>query len=322
MAEPSHVDLVGVGLNATDTLIFLPEFPACGSKIPVQSVTVSPGGQVATAVIACQRWGLRTRYVGVVGDDQAARVHQEEFERAGTEACLISVPNCPSAQSIILIDERGERTVLWGHDSRLSLRPEELDRNCIVNARALLVDGCDTEAAIAAAKWAREAGVPVIADLDKAYAGIEDLLEKIDYLIVSRDFPEQLLLEPDLSQSLPMLQGRFHCAVAAATLGIDGVLAWDGREFHHACAYRVPVVDTTGAGDIFHAGFIYALLQGWPLQRQLDFACAAAALNCEAPGARGRIASVREIEDLMASGERHSSAVMPLGSHPSRKERD
>ena len=87
----------------------------------------------------------------------------------------------------------------------------------------------------------------------------------------------------------------------------DGVLAWDGREFHRRPAYRVPVVDTTGAGDIFHAGFIYALLQGWPLDRQLDFSCAAAAMNCMGAGARGGIQSVAAVEELMATTPRYLS---------------
>jgi sulfofructose kinase len=86
------------------------------------------------------------------------------------------------------------------------------------------------------------------------------------------------------------------------------VLAWDGTQFHYASAYRIEAVDTTGAGDIFHAGFIYGLLQGWPLQRQLDFACAAAALNCTAVGARGGIQSVESIERLMAAGARCAPA--------------
>jgi sugar/nucleoside kinase (ribokinase family) len=86
------------------------------------------------------------------------------------------------------------------------------------------------------------------------------------------------------------------------------VLAWDGEQFHHAPAFRVPVVDTTGAGDIFHAGFIYGMLQEWPLQRQLDFACAAAALNCTQVGARGGIMPVDVIEELMATGPRYQSA--------------
>jgi sugar/nucleoside kinase (ribokinase family) len=88
-------------------------------------------------------------------------------------------------------------------------------------------------------------------------------------------------------------------------LGHEGVLAWDGERFHYAPAYRVDPVDTTGAGDIFHAGFIYGFLQGWPLQRQLEFACAAAALNCTAVGARGGIQPVEAIEDFMTKAAKH-----------------
>ncbi|MEO6803086.1 MAG: PfkB family carbohydrate kinase, partial [Granulicella sp.] len=95
--------------------------------------------------------------------------------------------------------------------------------------------------------------------------------------------------------------------LTAATLGPSGVAAWDGETLHVVSAYQVPVLDTTGAGDIFHAGFIYALLQDWPLKRQLDFACAAAALNCTAVGARGGIKSVAAIEALMASGTRYKT---------------
>jgi sulfofructose kinase len=206
---------------------------------------------------------------------------------------------------LILVDGDGERTVLCRRDERLVLQPEELDRAWIDNARALHVDGHDTAAATTAAKWARAAGIPVIADLDEIYPGVEELLENIDYLIVSRDFPCRLMEQADLEQALRSMQRRYGCLLTAATLGPDGVVAWDGKRFHHTPAYYVSVVDTTGAGDIFHAGFIYGLLQNWNLERQLDFACAAAALNCMATGARGGIETLDRIENLMATGIRH-----------------
>ena len=308
MRGSARVDLVGVGLNATDTVIPLKTFPERGSKIEYSSATVLPGGQVATAVVACQRWGLRTRYVGKLGDDDAGALHRAEFARAGVEAQLISVASAPSPQSLILVDAVGERTVLCRRDERLVLQPEELEREWIVNARALLVDGHDTAAAAAAAKWARDAGVPVIADLDELYPGLEGLLDKVDYLIVSRDFPLRLMKETDLESALRRMRSRYGCQLAAATLGQAGVLAWDGNRYIYVAAYDVPVVDTTGAGDIFHAGFIYGLLREWPLRRQLDFGCAAAALNCTATGARGGIQPVEEIERLMAKGRRHEAA--------------
>ncbi|HEY1995048.1 MAG TPA: PfkB family carbohydrate kinase [Edaphobacter sp.] len=309
MAKPSKVDLVGVGLNATDTVIPLSTYPTRGSKTEYSTVSTLPGGQVATTVVACQHWGLRTRYIGKLGDDLAATLHREAFAHAGVETRILTVPGGASAQSLILVDAQGERTVLIRRDERLALHPADLDRDSIINARALHVDGYDTEAAILAATWAREAGIPVIADLDELYPNVEALIANVDYLIVSRDFPSRLTAEPDLEQALRKMQRRYSCRLAAATLGQEGVLAFDGKRLLHTPAYCVPVVDTTGAGDIFHAGFIYALLEDWPLDRQLDFACAAAALNCTAVGARGGIHSLDDIANLIATGTHYPTTA-------------
>src|ERR1035437_1660108 len=308
MTEPLAVDLVGVGLNAIDVLIPLAEFPTRGSKAWYSGSTVMPGGQAATTVIACQRWGLSTRYIGKLGDDDGGRLHRKTFAAAGVDAKLIVAPEAASPQSLILVDGGGERTVLCRKDERVQLRPADLKREWIVNARALHLDGCEIAAATLAAQWARAAGIPVIADLDETYPGVDKLVENVDYLIVSRDFPVRLTGESDLETALRHIQKRYGCALTAATLGCDGVLAWDGSQFYLRPAYRVPVVDTTGAGDIFHAGFIYGLLQGWPIGRQLDFACAAAALNCTATGARGGIQTVEAIENLMTTAPRYDTA--------------
>jgi sugar/nucleoside kinase (ribokinase family) len=308
MVELPQVDLVGVGLNATDTLIPLPAYPERGSKLEYSAASVMPGGQVATTVVACQTWGLRTRYVGKLGDDDASRLHEEAFKRAGVEARLIKVPGGVSPQSLILVDAGGERTVLCRRDEHMTLRPEELRREWVVNARALHVDGHDTAAATLAASWARAAGIPVVADLDDTYPGIEELVANIDYLIVSKDFPGRLTGDANLERALRKMQSRYGCRLSAVTLGEDGVLAWDGKQLLHSAAYRVPVADTTGAGDVFRAGFIFGLLRGWPLERQLDFSCAAAAMNCMAQGARGGIRPVDAIENLMATEARYESA--------------
>jgi sugar/nucleoside kinase (ribokinase family) len=274
MTEIQKVDLVGVGLNATDTLIPLAEYPPRGSKMEYGNSIVMPGGQVATTVVACQTWGLRTRYVGKLGDDHAACLHREAFDRVGVEARLISVPGGVSPQSLILVDGGGERTVLCRRDETMALQPEDLKREWIVNARVLHVDGHETAAATLAASWAHEAGIPVVADLDETYPGVDELIANIDYLIVSKDFSCKLMKDSNLESALKRMQSRYNCRLSAATLGEDGVLAWDGRRLHRSAAYRVPVVDTTGAGDIFRAGFIYGLLREWPLDRQLDFSCA------------------------------------------------
>lgn len=310
MQKVDRVDVVGVGLNATDTLIALDRFPSIGQKVEFQTVQVLPGGQTASMVVACQTWGLNTRYVGKLGDDSAAAVHRAAFDRAGVETHILTAEHTASAQSIILVDGSGERTVLLKRDARLSLSPEDLRREWIENARALHVDGFDTAAATCAARWARAAGMPVIADLDEIYDGVEELLPLIDHLIVSRDFPARLTGTRDLEKALQMMRSSYGSQITAATLGPDGVLAWDGEGFHYLPAYSVPVVDTTGAGDTFHAAYVYGLLQNWLLDRRLDFACAAAALNCTGTGARGGIRPVADIEALMRNGSRYP-AVYP-----------
>jgi sulfofructose kinase len=175
----------------------------------------------------------------------------------------------------------------------------------ITTARVLHVDGYHTAAATTAARWARAAGSPVVADLDVLHPGLDTLLPLIDYPIVSRDFPERLTGISDLREALAMMHSTYGSTLTAATLGAEGVIAWDGTTLHHVTSYRVPVVDTTGAGDIFHAGFIYGLLQeDWTLTERLEFACAAAALNCTAVGARGRIGSLEEIAALRSVSPR------------------
>jgi sugar/nucleoside kinase (ribokinase family) len=309
VTQLTKVDLVGVGLNATDTLIPLAEYPVRGSKLEFSNSSILPGGQVATTVVACQTWGLSTRYVGKLGDDHAACLHREAFDKVGVEARLITVSGGVSPQSLILVDGGGERTVLCRRDESMALQPGELKREWIQNARVLHVDGHETAAATLAASWAHDAGIPVTADLDETYPGVDDLIANVDYLIVSKDFSCKLMQDNNLESALRRMQSRYKCVLSAATLGEHGVMAWDGKRFYRSAAYRVPVVDTTGAGDIFRAGFIYGLLQEWPLDRLLDFSCAAAALNCMAAGARGGIKTVAAVENLMATVSRYEDGL-------------
>jgi sulfofructose kinase len=306
------VDIVGVGLNATDTIIRLPHFPAFNSKVEFRVSEILPGGQVATAVTACARWGLKARYVGKIGDDSAGALQQNEMSNAGIEAHWIEVPDCQSQTSFILVDGKsGERTVLWKRDPRLELLPSEIRREWVTRSRLLHVDGHDCAGATQAAEWARSAYIPVTADLDNLYPGVEALLEQVDYAITSGEFPARVTGENDLFIALPAIAARFGCRVVAATLGTVGVLAWDGARFHYSPAFDVKPIDTTGAGDVFHAAFAYALLRGDQLPQSLEFSCAAAGLSCMGMGARGGIAALEKINELIRNGQRRPSAFTP-----------
>jgi sugar/nucleoside kinase (ribokinase family) len=303
------IDFLAIGLNSTDTLLRLPRFPDLDSKVNILSSDVLPGGQAATAAVACQRWGLRAHYVGKIGDDWGGRFQREELEREGVHAHWIEVPRCASQTAYVLIDQTsGERTILWQHDERLDLAPEDLPRDWISETRLLHVDGHPPRPAAQAARLAHKAGAIVTADLDNLYPGVEELLASVDYLISSREFPKRVTGIADLPTALRELHSRYGCRVTGATLGRDGVLAWEGAAFHYCPAFCVETLDTTGAGDIFHAAFAFALLEERTLDHALEFSCAAAALNCAALGARGGIRPVGAIQALVREGHRHPRA--------------
>jgi sulfofructose kinase len=303
------VDVASVGLNATDTLVHLPHFPNFDSKLRYYSKEVLGGGQAATAMIACRSWGLRARYVGAIGDDAAGDFQRREMRREGLEAHWLVRRGVSSQDAYILVDRTtGERTILWNRDEALAIRPEELRPAWFTRARLVHVDGHDTAAAAAAAGWARAAGIPVTADVDNVYSGIEALLAKVDYLISSQEFPARMTGIEDLPEALVALWRIHGCRVVGATLGKRGVLAWDGERFHYQPAFQVVTRDTTGAGDVFHGAFAFALVRGYELSQALEFSCAAAGLNCTATGARGGIRPLAEIEALVRTGERHRPA--------------
>lgn len=312
LKDLSIADVVGVGLNATDTIIHLPYFPTLDTKVPILSTHLRAGGQAATAMVACQRWGLHARYVGKVGDDWAADFQQEQLDSVGVESHLLREPHCPSPQSYILVDEKsGERTVLWSRDPRAELRAEDVRPEWVQTAKILLVDGHDTGAATRAAQLAKAAGIPVIADIDNLYPGAQALLELVTYMIGSTAFPERISGEADVLKAIPQIHTKFKYHLTAATLGKNGVIAWDGVRFLQVSGFVVDVVDTTGAGDVFHGAFAYGLAKGMTLERNLEFSCAAAALSCTAIGARAGIAALPAIEHLIGCGKRHEPRFTP-----------
>lgn len=303
----SKVDVVGLGLNATDTVLTVEEFPPLGGKERVVSLSRQAGGQVATAVVTCQRLGLCTRYIGKVGNDEAGRIQLRSLREEGIDVQDTRVVRSATTQFGLIIVDRstGERTVFWDRDERLAVRPRELKQEAITTARILHLDGCDVAACAHAAKWARKAGIPVLADIDTVYEGVEDLFPLIDYLIASADFLPTLTGKRDPFRSLQHMARVYGIPSPGMTLGREGALLYNEGRFYYSPGFVVELVDTTGAGDVFHGAFAYGLLQEWAVEQILDFSNAMAALNCTAVGARGGIASRAEAEKLMATGRRH-----------------
>jgi sulfofructose kinase len=301
-------DVVGVGLNATDTMLIVPHFPAYAGKVPFLEEFLCPGGQVASAMVACAQLGLRTKYIGAIGDDERGRIQMESLQGTGIDIEHVQLRrNCPNQSAYIIIDRStGERTVLWRRNDCLRIDPEQIAPEQITSARLLHIDGHDTPAVAHAAAIARQHGIPVTVDVDTIYQGFDKVLPNIDYLVASSEFPTNWTGIEDPFRALETIQKNYGMKCAAMTLGAHGSLARLDGHYHYSPAFVVNCVDTTGAGDVFHGAFCYAVLQGMPMADVLEFSNAMAALNCTAPGARGGIRGVNEVRALMARAERRS----------------
>lgn len=298
-------DVLGIGLNATDTLLLVKEFPPYAGKVAFDREMLSPGGQVATAVVSCARLGLRAKYVGTIGDDLRGDIQRQSLEGTGVDTTsLIVRKNCPNQTAYIVIDERnGERTVLWQRADCLKLKPEEIKAEDIASARMLHIDGYDIDAAAYAAKVARANHVPVSIDVDTLYPGFESVLKYVDYLVAGSGWPAKWTKEQDPFKALSKIQVEHGTKLAAMTLGDLGSLALYQGHWYYSPAFEVECADTTGAGDVYHGAFCYAILAGMPMEKALEFSNAAAAINCTAIGARGHIPELSEVEGLIAQGK-------------------
>jgi sulfofructose kinase len=305
----SQFDLIGIGLNATDTLLLVSHFPAYAGKVPFDAEILSPGGQVASAMVTAAKLGLRVKYIGTVGDDERGRVQLESLRATGINLDDVEVRSgCANQTAYIVIDQStGERTVFWSRPECLRLQPESITPEKVAGARMLHIDAHDTPAVEKAAHLARGMGIPVTVDVDMIYHGFDRVLSSIDYLVASSEFPSQWTNERDPFRALQMIQDEYKMKVAAMTLGAHGALARIDGRFIYSPAFVVNCVDTTGAGDVFHGAFCYAVLEGMSMRDTLEFSNAMAALNCTRLGARGGIATVSDAHALMERAERRSN---------------
>ncbi|HZI20119.1 MAG TPA: carbohydrate kinase family protein [Pyrinomonadaceae bacterium] len=302
-------DAVGFGLNAVDHLVVVPAYPEFDTKTRLLEHVRSAGGQTASAMVGLQRLGLRTAYAGRFGTDDAGRFGLETLRATGVDCSRAeAVEGATNQIAFILIDARtGERTVIWDRDERLAYAEHEAPRDFAARGRVLHMDAHDPPACARLAREARAAGTIVSLDVDNIYEGLPALLPHVDLLISSKEFPHRLTGVADEREALRAVKERLReDAVVGMTLGERGAVVYHGGRFVEAEAFAVPggCRDTTGAGDAFHAGFLYGLLQGEELEACLTLGCAVAALKCRALGARTALPTAPELEKfLTAEGE-------------------
>ena len=303
LSQKKEFDAIGFGLNAVDHLIVVPEYPAFDTKVRLHEHVQAAGGQTASAMAALSRLGMRTAYAGRFGSDEAGQFGFATLQAEGVNTDFAEVVAGARNQiAFIIIDEpSGERTVIWDRDERLAYSADEAPVALAARGRVLHLDAHDPPACVPLALEARRAGVIVSADIDNIYAGLPELLPLIDVLISSKEFPHRLTGIADERTSLVEIKARYGCALVGMTLGKRGALVYHEGTFVESPAFAVPggCRDTTGAGDSFHAGFIYGLLRGEEIEASLRLANATASLKCRALGARTSLPTETELTEFL-----------------------
>ncbi|MBF0487492.1 MAG: sugar kinase [Nitrospirae bacterium] len=295
----NHHLVAGLGQCSLDYLTFVDMFPVEDKKCEVSPWVIEGGGPVATALVVLNRLGVKTRFIGIVGDDEVGVKIKNGLIAEGVDISHMLTETGGSSQTACIIINRttASRTILWSRASRDDCNIAESFLN---GANILHLDGLMQEASINAAQMAKALGVPVMLDAGSVRERTRELLPLCDYVVCSEEFSKKYASSHE--ETLRRLTGlgvRFACV----TLGSDGSLtmAPDGHIFYHP-AYDIEAVDTTGAGDVFHGGCIYGILNGWPHEKTIRFATATAAMKCLRTGGRAGIPrSSDEIKNFMSA---------------------
>jgi sugar/nucleoside kinase (ribokinase family) len=303
-ASDGRWDVIGIGENSVDSVSILPGYPqptGPSAKMRIRERHILCGGQMATAMCACASLGLRAKYVGVTGTDDNGRRIRAELQGRNVDISDLVIRDVENRFAVILVDENtGDRMVLWDRDDQLRLRESELPVDALGKTRVVHVDDVDDEVAVRAARLARDAGAMVTSDIDRLTPRTEELAATVTHAIFAQHVPVTLTGLSDIEASLRQLRKTLD-NVLVVTMGEHGSSALEGDRFYHAPAFQVHAVDTTGAGDVFRGGFIYALVNGQPMDQALRTANAAAAVSCTRLGALNGVPTLAEVRDLMSA---------------------
>lgn len=296
----NNMKIVGLGYCSIDYLCLLPHIPQ-DDKVEIIQNMVQGGGPAATAIVAAARLGAGTAFIGAVGSDERGTgiIRSLSSEKIYTGSMKIR-GNAESPAAFCWIEKAsGKRSIAWTKGSVKPLSPDEVDKNIIKTAKALHLDGHHTEAAIAAADFARKNKITVSIDAGTIVPGIEKLLSLSDIIIASEKFALRYTDETNLEKAAKKLFSS-SCVFSAVTMGDRGSIGFDGKNIFTCPAFETAVVDTTGAGDVFHGAFVYKYINGGTWPECMKFASAVSALKCQKFGGRTGIPTLHETETFLS----------------------
>ncbi len=280
--------IVGIGANVFDTLYNIPSYPKEDTKMRAVASKTAGGGPVATGLVAAQKLGGDTAYIGVLSDDNAGKFLKEDFEKYGVGTDLIEIKSgYHSFTSVLwLCADSASRTCVFDKGNLPPLVLNVAQKKSIITADILMVDGNEMEAALEGARLARENGTKVLYDCGGLYEGVEKLLALTDIMIPSEEFALGHTGCTSAKDAARKLYEKYHPEVIVITQGKKGGIIYDGHEMENYPIYPANVVDSNGSGDVFHGAFAAAVVKGYDYKKCCHFSSAVSAIKCMGVGAR------------------------------------
>ena len=280
--------IVGIGACVMDTLYNLPTYPTEDTKMRATSSKTAGGGPVATGLVAAQKLGENTAYIGVLSDDNGGKFLKSDFEKYGVETNLIEIKSGYSSFSAVLwlCADSTSRTCVFDKGNLPPLKLSNAQKSAIKNAKILMVDGNELNAAVEAAQIAKENGTTVLYDCGGLYDGVENLLRLTDIMIPSEEFALGHTGCKTPKDAAKCLFEKYNPQVIVITQGSRGGIIYNGDTFASYPVFPVTVVDSNGSGDVFHGAFAAGVVKGFDYKKCCYFSSAVSALKCRGLGAR------------------------------------
>ena len=295
--------IVCIGNATWDRFFFVEEIPSRATKYFSNKFIELGGGVAATAAVAAARLGSQVSFVGRSGQDSVGEQIRSELEEYGVNTRFIQAfSGITSSNAVVHVDTQGERQITVLRDPEMPEDPDWITPEILDGADAVLCDCTWPEGAERLLSMARELGIPTIIDADLGGEALLRLLPLGSHVAFSNPALTELSGETDAKTALQFAQDKTDGTVYV-TRGAQGCYWLEQNELKHASAYKVDVVDTTGAGDVFHGALAVAVANQQTGKDAVRFASAVAALKCTKPGGRAGIPDRTELKKFMSTNQ-------------------
>lgn len=300
MKQKKQTFIIGLGNATLDHLQVVNTFPKANTKNSAKAVDIQGGGSAMTALVTLQRLGIRTGAISCIGDDFLGKEIIRDLRSYGVDTSGVQIKKGGhSPLSSVIISEKEHRTIISNYQLEKALNPNKLPKAWFKKAGILHLDGHLAKGALAACKLAKKHGVLISLDASHFYPELKKMLPLVDILITSESFPKRLGIQGSAREAVRKMHQRFKPKVTIVTVGKKGAYYFNGKQVKRMEIFDVPVVDTTGAGDVFHGAFLYGFSQKWSLEKTIRFSMAAASLKVGHLGPRKGIPTLKQVKEFL-----------------------